>query len=575
MEMTTTTFKLTRALSREGFTTTSFYFSRLNESSYYVNQVVRPHYIAIISNYDAINEFSLVTRTFDMSFGVWLVLFTNKANDHVYCHNPPYNIFHLKFNTEMLVRCGTENILREWYSIDSNETQIDDLATWNLENGIIKMVPESLYERRYNMKGYTLRVIIVKSSDFLFVNKAGKLEGLLRRLLKELRLTLNFNFNIIAEVKTFGRWNPKENIWSGAIGELNSGHADICFSGFSMTNARLNAVDFTFPLLLSKNYLYIQEPHIFSIKWSSYFLTFSNSIWIAIFGILVVTTILLILFKIKIGTNRDTGYLFYDNFLDIWGIFCQQGLTDFPNRSSLKIAYFSLYILAVVLSAAYSASLISYLTSGIRKLPFRSLESFVEDGTYQLSVPYESAEYDLFANSADPLAKKLMKLMLEEEKLPINVQEGFRKICENRKLAFYTSDILKNSVNHKITCKVVPIETGRVDTFSMILSKNNQFTDVINFHLQKFFNDGMINRLKNELFQNGSNDTIKHQPVDITSVIILIFFILIGIVLSICILFVERYIFARKKREKMSLCLSINSLYRLEWLLNYFDGSAM
>lgn len=149
-------------------------------------------------------------------------------------------------------------------------------------------------------------------------------------------------------------------------------------------------------------------------------------------------TLSLIFIKMKIGTDSNVERLFYDNFLDVWGIFCQQGLTgfikiirficfifvffflflffsffnnytlrtklfaytlDIPNRSSLKIAYFSIYILAVVLSAAYSAALISYLTSGIRKLPFRSLESFVEDGTYKLSVSRGTAEYDQFAVS--------------------------------------------------------------------------------------------------------------------------------------------------------------------------------
>ncbi|KAL2712484.1 hypothetical protein V1478_018007 [Vespula squamosa] len=487
IEMTTTTFKWTRALSREGFTTTNIYFSELKESSYYVNRIVRPYYIAFISNYNAVNEFSLVTSNFNMSFATWLVLFISKANDHDYCHSPPGNIFHLKFNTEMLVRCGTENILREWYSIDSNRTEIDDLATWSLKKGITKMVPDFLYKRRYNLKGYTMRAILVKSSSLLSLKKNGELDGQLGRLLTELRLTLNFNFKIVSEVETFGRWNPEEKTWSGAIGELYSGHADICFSGFSMTNARLNAVDFTFPLLSTRNYLYIQEPHIFSIKWSSYFLTFASSVWVATFGILVLATILLILFKIKIGTDHDLGNLLYENFLDIWGIFCQQGLADFPHRSSLRIAYFSIFILAVVLSAAYSAALISYLTSGIRKLPFQSLESFVEDGTYQFSVAHDTAEYDLFANSGDPLAKKLMKLMLDEKKLPVDILEGFLKICKNRKLAFYTSRFLKDSINHKIPCNIVSIKTGHVDTFSLILSKHNQFTDVINFHDIKEF----------------------------------------------------------------------------------------
>ncbi|XP_035742758.1 uncharacterized protein LOC118450870 [Vespa mandarinia] len=115
MEMTTIIFKWRRALSREGIASTNLHFSQLHKSSYYVKQIVRPYYIAVIFNNNAINAFSLATTTFDMSSAMWLVIFIYKEHDFDYCHNPPGNIFHLKFDSEMLVRCGTENILWECY----------------------------------------------------------------------------------------------------------------------------------------------------------------------------------------------------------------------------------------------------------------------------------------------------------------------------------------------------------------------------------------------------------------------------------------------------------------------------
>lgn len=58
-------------------------------------------------------------------------------------------------------------------------------------------------------------------------------------------MNLNFSIDVVSEVEEYGRWNPKEKNWSGAIAELYAGRADISFSKFSMTSARLNAVDFT------------------------------------------------------------------------------------------------------------------------------------------------------------------------------------------------------------------------------------------------------------------------------------------------------------------------------------------
>ncbi|KAL2713240.1 glutamate receptor 3-like isoform X3 [Vespula squamosa] len=549
MEMTTVMFKWRRALSWENIVTANLYFSQLQESSYHLKQTIRPYYIALISNFNAINEFSLATSTFDMSSAVWLVIFIYEENGTDYCHNPQGNIFHLRFNTEMMVRCGTENILREWYSIDTNQIEIMDVATWSLEKGITKLVPDFLYERRNNLKGLIMRAVLVKDSQFTIINKDGEIDGVFGRIIKELCRTLNFSFNVVSEVKEYGRWNPKEKTWSGGIAEIYYGRADISISDFIINKDRLNVVDYTIPFYKSKNILVIREPENLAVQWSSHFLIFTFSVWIAVLGVLIASSIFLIFVKIKIGTDRKIGYLMVDIFLEIWGIFCQQGVHDFSPKSSLRIIYFSLFLSIIVFWAAYSAALISFLTSVNHVLPFDSFEGFVADGTYQLVISRGTAYYDMFANSKDPFAKKVMKLMLRDQELSITEHEAFKKVCENRKLAIYTSDKVKNIEVLKIPCNVIHIETGHISNFAMILSKYNSFTDVINFQLQQFIDNGMLNRLKDMSFKIKSNNMIKHQPVPLISVISLILFFSVSIVLSICILIIEKCIFVRKGKN--------------------------
>lgn len=142
--------------------TSTMYFKELQKSSHSIKQIVRPHYVAIITNYDEINQFSLARKNFIAPYAVWLVLFIDGGRSNDYCHSPPANVFHLKFNTEMLVRCGNENILREWYSIYKNRTEINDFANWSKETGIVKMVSDSLYDRRYNLQGLIMRTVMVE-----------------------------------------------------------------------------------------------------------------------------------------------------------------------------------------------------------------------------------------------------------------------------------------------------------------------------------------------------------------------------------------------------------------------------
>ncbi|XP_046821847.1 uncharacterized protein LOC124425497 isoform X2 [Vespa crabro] len=142
-----------------------------------------------------------------------------------------------------------------------------------------------------------------------------------------------------------------------------------------------------------------------------------------------------------------------------------------------------------------------------------------------------------------------MKLMLEEEKLTPNVMEGFERVCNNRKLAIYTSEEVQKIAYLKIPCNLASIDTGRVESVAMILSKNNPFTKVINFHLQKFIENGMMNRLKDTAFKKKSSDVKKHQPVCINSVMSIILFIQTGIILSIFILIIEKCIFSSKMKK--------------------------
>ncbi|XP_015175803.1 PREDICTED: uncharacterized protein LOC107066062, partial [Polistes dominula] len=354
MEMTTMLLKWTRALSREGFTTTNLYFSELHKSSYYVKQILRPHYIAIITNYDSINEFSLATSTFDMSYPIWLVIFFYEGHGLDYCHSPPGNIFHLTFNTEMLVRCGTENTLSEWYSLDTNQTDIDYLATWNSDEGFVQRVSGSLYERRNNLRGSIIRVVTVKESQFINLNEDNELDGIFGILFKELSVALNFSY-IISEVSGHGSWNKQENSWNEALNKIISGHADISLADFSMTSVRMNNFDFSLPIIIGENNLFFREPEKFTIKWSSY-----------------------------------------------------------------------------------------------------------------------------FRSSKDPQAKEIMKLMIEKENLPINLIDGFRKICDNHKLTLYSYYDMKRDIYFKMPCNVNYIKTGILENLAFILSKNYPFTGVIN-----------------------------------------------------------------------------------------------
>lgn len=93
-------------------------FAELDKMKYY--QLSRPLLVIIISTWNNLEEFSMATKKINVSLYVWFVLFVEMADVvrlKSFCKDPIGNIFNLNFDTEMLILCYDETILKEWYII--------------------------------------------------------------------------------------------------------------------------------------------------------------------------------------------------------------------------------------------------------------------------------------------------------------------------------------------------------------------------------------------------------------------------------------------------------------------------
>ena len=83
--------------------------------------------------------------------------------------------------------------------------------------------------------------------------------------------------------------------------------------------------------------------------------------------------------------------------LNNWICFCVIGQEVVFKNTSGRIVIFTSYIMAVVLMAAYSASLISSLAVQHLNLPFRDLQGLLHDGSYRLGVMGNGSGFSIFS----------------------------------------------------------------------------------------------------------------------------------------------------------------------------------
>lgn len=86
----------------------------------------------------------------------------------------------------------------------------------------------------------------------------------------ELAIHMNFTLNVVSPNDMYGYKNKSNNKWTGIMGKLETKEIDVAVAEISMTQERLEAFDFTCPLILSEAILFIKMPDSYIVKWDVY-----------------------------------------------------------------------------------------------------------------------------------------------------------------------------------------------------------------------------------------------------------------------------------------------------------------
>ncbi|XP_076619997.1 glutamate receptor-like [Colletes latitarsis] len=431
----------------------------------------------------------------------------------------------------------------KWYSLSKNITRVSNLAVWKPGGKFNLTTNSSLYTRRSNMYGQVMRIAYVKASPFVAM-KDGALTHFFGAVMQELSKSMNFTVKVMGTSAVYGNWNEEKKIWTGVIGEVVSRVVDFGIAEFSMSNHRLDVVDFTLPLILSRNKVYFQKPDASSVQWSAYFKTFKMDIWMAIIFTIVSAPILLTLMKTR---GRIVMKIIADNYIKVWGIFCQQGMSEFPNESSLRLAFLSIFLSALIILSAYSASLISFLTVSTVALPFSTLEEFACHGSYKLIAFKNSADYDMIISANDSVSLRLKRLLKKKQDLPMTVFDAFQQVC-SEKVGFYVTEVIQNAMD-RVPCEIVYIEAGKLDSLALVLNKGSSYTGLINYQLQRFKDNGVLNKLKNTFLVTTSSREGGYPVVTLGGVAPILSVLAGGVILGCFILAFEKiyYTFSESK----------------------------
>ncbi|XP_039305191.1 glutamate receptor ionotropic, delta-1-like [Solenopsis invicta] len=559
LNMTTLVHTWSRKFSQQRvMTVTRTFLDLMNEYKGYQQTVTRPLFVVLLDIEETMSEFAMITKTIKpISFPFWLVMFLQYPGNPLekYCRYPSNNIFNVDFGTQMLVLCYDCSNLVEWYAIHDNRTRTFDLATWSSDKGLILRTLENFYGRRSNMFGDVIRVASVSKWSPLVSHENSMLGGYLGMLLTELSKEMNFTVKLLDPEKAFGWFNEQRTGWTGVINQLIVNEADLGVSSFTLKHRRLNVVDFTLPLIRSTYRLYFKQPDIDDVNWSMYFMAFSFEVWISLIILIIIATIMLTIMQ----TKKFSINLIFENYIKVWGIYCQQSLPGFPKESPIRMAFLSIYVSSIITMAIYSASVISYLTTSTQKLVFSTLDEFVVDGSFKFLVLLNSAEYDLpseeFTSNIVGRIQTSKQYYIINEIIGINLNKSvdviLMQICERQNVAFYTSKLNKESSQLNLQCTIGYVNSGRIEDIALILPKGSPYTRFINYHLRRFRFNGILSKLENEYIPRNVplRQTI-YKNVNLQAVTPILTIVISSMILALFILIIEKLHYLFKTRSK-------------------------
>ncbi|THK33023.1 probable glutamate receptor [Diachasma alloeum] len=542
----------TRTLSNEGISVVILNTRPDEKLKIYSEKTTRSLIVIALDTIEELHAFESITKDLHMSYAIWLIFFTKGDDRDVceFCRNPHKSLSDMKLGSRVLISCCTSNTIEEWRYDGKNHTERQELGRFKKDDrGIVWFSNEQVADIHggiYSLAGRGLRIVVVKRAR-MFWEKDGYYYGVLGEILRELSQAMNFTVSEIIWEDDYGVWNPETSSWTGAVGMIHRREADLGVSDFLFSIKRTTAIAFTTHFTSADLYLYLNKDYTARLHWNAYFKLLSMDVWMVIFGLILITTILLTLINY---TRRSHFFpLLFQHYLYAWSIYCYQALPKFPEGTPSRIVYGSILLSSMAIISAYGAVMTSRLTV-VSYIPFKTLQEFVDDGSFHVIKLNVSQNFDQYEFFDQTLAKKMMSLMMPTNTLPLNDQEVFEQVCSKR-VGYYLNDMARKAIEAqgiRIPCELSSIKYGKTQILAMIMPQGSRYLDLVNYYILQFRTNGMMERLEHKYYKEFKRNDFKYSSVSLPGVAPLLLILAIGFLIALIIFIIEQNANAFRKK---------------------------
>ncbi|KAK7495315.1 hypothetical protein BaRGS_00013497, partial [Batillaria attramentaria] len=369
----------------------------------------------------------------------------------------------------------------------------------------------------------------------------------------------------------FGKELPN-GTWTGIIGELRRGVADMAIAPLTITADRERVVDFAKPFMNVAISIMTKRPEKQKPGVFAFMEPFSIPLWSCIvIAYVTVSVVVYLVSKFSPYEWRNRSYRYdrvvkYDFSLcnSFWfsmGALMLQGSDHCPRSLAGRVIGGAWWFFVLIVITSYTANLAAFLTVERMLHPVESADDLAKQSEIAYGMVESGSTRKFFETSGVATYQKMWNYMSTATP-PVmvkTVEEGVERVRNSKgKYAFLIESSMNNYYNNRKPCDTVRVGAREARPLKQECSHRN--LELISYATLKMKEDGTLHRLETKWwYEKGEcgSDTgfkeSKKRSLSLSNVAGVFYILITGLVAAIILGLLEIFLYKRQHNDKVTL----------------------
>uniref|UniRef100_A0A8C2YVL1 Glutamate receptor n=1 Tax=Cyclopterus lumpus TaxID=8103 RepID=A0A8C2YVL1_CYCLU len=264
------------------------------------------------------------------------------------------------------------------------------------------------------------------------VSRGSELEGYCIDLISELSKELGFKYKLsLVKDNRYGAMDAS-GTWSGMIGEVIRGEADLAVAPLTLTAVREAHVDMSTPFMQTGISFLLRRDSASEESSFSLLSPFSTDMWVGILVAFLLTGLCIFLVGRISPTEwaepdrEEHSFTLLHSFWYITGALTLQGAGPHPKAPSGRLISAIWWLFAVLLLACYFGNFSSMLQSNSKHVSIKTFEDLANQDVMDYGTVEAGSTKSFFKNSNNPVYRRIYEHMERKKSYVSSMEEGVR-----------------------------------------------------------------------------------------------------------------------------------------------------